>query len=62
MTKHTPYEDAEDNYEDPVDYVDDNIDDPLNRPEGESNDDEDDDDDGGRQLLPRRCVPVRAQC
>lgn len=41
MTKHAPYEDAEDNYDDPVDYVDDNIDDPLNRPEDESTADED---------------------
>lgn len=47
MTKYAPHEDPEDNYADPVDYVDDNIKDPLNRAEGESTADEDYEDDEG---------------
>jgi len=47
MTKYGPYEDPEDNYDDPVDYVDDNIKDPLNCPEDESTADEDSEDDEG---------------
>lgn len=39
MTKHSPYEDAEDNYDDPVDYYDDIIEE-ASEPEPE--DDEDD--------------------
>lgn len=38
MTKHSPYEDAEDNYDDPVDYYDDIIDD-ASEPEPDDEDD-----------------------